>query len=159
MDSLRRSGTLDVSADGQYYCGRHYGEKVYPRCSGCDELIFAKEYTFAEEKSWHICKQGRQTYCIDCYMDKFARMCLACKNKIAPFDSRVSHKEFHWHANAACFKCKNCSMSLANQKFLLKMSMCSVAQTAKHNFSPVVPPEENLGPLILLYIIAYKLNV
>ncbi|KAI1732806.1 PET domain-containing protein [Ditylenchus destructor] len=40
--------------DGQYFCGRHYGEKVYPRCSGCDELIFAKEYTYAEEKSWHV---------------------------------------------------------------------------------------------------------
>lgn len=24
--------------DGQYFCGRHYGEKVYPRCSGCDEV-------------------------------------------------------------------------------------------------------------------------
>uniref|UniRef100_A0A915DLF4 LIM zinc-binding domain-containing protein n=1 Tax=Ditylenchus dipsaci TaxID=166011 RepID=A0A915DLF4_9BILA len=118
MDSLRRSGTLDVSADGQYYCGRHYGEKVYPRCSGCDELIFAKEYTFAEEKSWHV-----DHFCCfgcDLHLGGHRYMCLACKNKIAPFDSRVSHKEFHWHANAACFKCKNCSMSLANQKFLLK---------------------------------------
>ncbi|KAL3122989.1 hypothetical protein niasHT_008371 [Heterodera trifolii] len=40
--------------DGKYFCGRHYAERLYPRCFGCDELIFAREYTFAEEKSWHL---------------------------------------------------------------------------------------------------------
>lgn len=55
------------------------------------KLIFSKEYTFAEEKSWHIdhfCCFGcdkhlgghryitkeDQSYCIDCYMEKFARV-------------------------------------------------------------------------------------
>lgn len=137
--------------DGQYFCGRHYGEKIYPRCSGCDELIFAKEYTYAEEKSWHVdhfCCFGcdlqlggnryvskeDKPYCIECYMAKFARTCLYCKTKIAPFDSRVSHKDFHWHANAACFKCAYCSKSLANQKFLLKDENVFCCAECKTNF-------------------------
>uniref|UniRef100_A0A914DAH4 Uncharacterized protein n=1 Tax=Acrobeloides nanus TaxID=290746 RepID=A0A914DAH4_9BILA len=131
--------------DGQYHCGRHFGEQLFPRCSGCDELIFAKEYTFAEEKSWHvdhfccfgcdkhlaghryIVKEDRP-YCFDCYMDKFARTCHACNNKIAPFDIRVSHKDFHWHAHGKCFKCKICEKPLANQKFLIKNEeiFCSI---------------------------------
>jgi hypothetical protein len=31
--------------DGQYFCGRHYGEKVYPRCSGCDEVSSQSQAT------------------------------------------------------------------------------------------------------------------
>ncbi|TMS38500.1 hypothetical protein L596_005214 [Steinernema carpocapsae] len=76
--------------DNKYYCGRHYAEKIYPRCFGCDELIFAKEYTFAEDKSWHYehfscfgCDthlggyrylvKNDHPYCNTCYMNKFAK--------------------------------------------------------------------------------------
>nr|KAG5708422.1 hypothetical protein BaRGS_026149 [Batillaria attramentaria] len=40
--------------DGRIYCGRHYADQLYPRCSACDELIFAREYTQAEGRSWHV---------------------------------------------------------------------------------------------------------
>lgn len=89
----------------KYYCGRHYADQLYPRCAGCDEvlcsfdiffkfmfqLIFANEYTFAEEKSWHFdhfacykCdfKLGGSRYmtrdenpfCLDCYLKHFAKV-------------------------------------------------------------------------------------
>ncbi|PAV68524.1 hypothetical protein WR25_02972 [Diploscapter pachys] len=84
---------------GKYYCGRHFADQHYPRCSGCDELIFAREYTFAEEKSWHFdhfacfkcdlklgghryMTKDEQPHCIDCYMKYYAKVDLyPCKNK------------------------------------------------------------------------------
>uniref|UniRef100_A0A183CYT8 LIM zinc-binding domain-containing protein n=1 Tax=Gongylonema pulchrum TaxID=637853 RepID=A0A183CYT8_9BILA len=77
--------------DGVYYCGRHFGDSVYPRCSGCDELIFSKEYTFAEDKSWHLdhfCCFGcdmqlgghrymmkiEQPFCFNCYLNRYAKV-------------------------------------------------------------------------------------
>uniref|UniRef100_A0A915HY73 Testin n=1 Tax=Romanomermis culicivorax TaxID=13658 RepID=A0A915HY73_ROMCU len=79
--------------DSKIYCGRHFGNLLFPRCSGCDELIFAKEYTMAEERNWHVqhfccyncdthlggkryvCKH-EQPYCLDCYKLLFARLCV-----------------------------------------------------------------------------------
>ncbi|XP_047440188.1 LIM and cysteine-rich domains protein 1 isoform X2 [Mugil cephalus] len=31
------------------YCGRHYCQTVWPRCSGCDELIFCKSFLTAKD--------------------------------------------------------------------------------------------------------------
>ncbi|KAH7729250.1 PET domain-containing protein [Aphelenchoides avenae] len=107
--------------DGQYYCGRHYGEKVYPRCSGCDELIFAREYTFAEDKSWHVdhfccfgcdrhlcgleyVSRDDRPFCLSCFMDRFAKTCTGCQRKIKPSENRITHKDLHWHADGTCFK-------------------------------------------------------
>ncbi|KAK5985033.1 hypothetical protein GCK32_020077 [Trichostrongylus colubriformis] len=76
---------------GKYYCGRHFADLQYPRCAGCDELIFAREYTFAEEKSWHFdhfaclkcdfrlgghryMMKNDHPHCINCYMKHFARV-------------------------------------------------------------------------------------
>uniref|UniRef100_A0A3Q2QCB2 LIM and cysteine-rich domains 1 n=2 Tax=Fundulus heteroclitus TaxID=8078 RepID=A0A3Q2QCB2_FUNHE len=40
-------------------CGRHYCESVWPRCSGCDELIFCKSFITAKDgRTWH-----RQHHC------------------------------------------------------------------------------------------------
>ncbi|KAJ8301090.1 hypothetical protein KUTeg_020077 [Tegillarca granosa] len=36
------------------YCERHYADSIYPRCSACDEIIFAREYTQAEKQTWHV---------------------------------------------------------------------------------------------------------
>ncbi|KAK0399938.1 hypothetical protein QR680_003284 [Steinernema hermaphroditum] len=131
--------------DNQYYCGRHYAEKMYPRCFGCDELIFAKEYTLAEDKTWHFehfCCFGcdlqlgghryliknEHPFCITCYMNKFARTCHTCRNKIGPEMQRVSHKDMNWHSDPKCFRCKQCFKSLLHEKFLVKNdeTFCSV---------------------------------
>ncbi|XP_068605354.1 LIM and cysteine-rich domains protein 1 [Brachionichthys hirsutus] len=35
-------------------CGRHYGQTVWPRCSGCDELIFCQSFhSSADGRAWH----------------------------------------------------------------------------------------------------------
>ncbi|XP_038547972.1 LIM and cysteine-rich domains protein 1-like [Micropterus salmoides] len=35
-------------------CGRHYCQTVWPRCSGCDELIFCKSFHKAKDgRTWH----------------------------------------------------------------------------------------------------------
>ncbi|XP_038135569.1 LIM and cysteine-rich domains protein 1 [Cyprinodon tularosa] len=35
-------------------CGRHYCESVWPRCSGCDELIFCRSFRRAKDgRAWH----------------------------------------------------------------------------------------------------------
>ncbi|VDO82983.1 unnamed protein product [Soboliphyme baturini] len=77
--------------DGRILCGRHFGETVFPRCAACDELIFAKEYTQAENKSWHLkhfccfhCDKPLaghrymykldQPYCLICYAQLFAKV-------------------------------------------------------------------------------------
>ncbi|XP_028262757.1 LIM and cysteine-rich domains protein 1 isoform X2 [Parambassis ranga] len=36
------------------FCGRHYCQKVWPRCSGCDELIFCQSFLTAKDgRTWH----------------------------------------------------------------------------------------------------------
>uniref|UniRef100_A0A915CGD9 Uncharacterized protein n=1 Tax=Parascaris univalens TaxID=6257 RepID=A0A915CGD9_PARUN len=131
--------------DGCYYCGRHFGDLMYPRCSGCDELIFSKEYTYAEDKNWHFdhfCCFGcdmqlgghrymmrdEQPYCFGCYMSRFARTCHSCGAKIAPDQQRISFKHLHWHALERCFQCRNCGMVMLNKKFIMKNEevFCSV---------------------------------
>ncbi|KAM6947359.1 LIM and cysteine-rich domains protein 1 [Lycodopsis pacificus] len=41
------------------FCGRHYCQTVWPRCSGCDELIFCQSFHTAKDgRTWH-----RHHYC------------------------------------------------------------------------------------------------
>lgn len=36
------------------FCGRHYCQTLWPRCSGCDELIFCKSFHTAKDgQTWH----------------------------------------------------------------------------------------------------------
>ncbi|KAL3096450.1 hypothetical protein niasHT_008372 [Heterodera trifolii] len=64
-------------------------------------------------------------------MEKFARICLTCNDKIAPFVQRVSFGEMHWHADGRCFKCGYCNKSLSNEKFLLKETQPFCSSTCK----------------------------
>ncbi|KAL3982825.1 LIM domain family protein [Acanthocheilonema viteae] len=138
--------------NGIYYCGRHFGDSVYPRCSGCDELIFSKEYTFAEDKSWHLdhfCCFGcdmqlgghrymmkdEQPYCFNCYMERYAKTCRFCLIKIAPDQQRISFKDLHWHAGDDCFRCRYCSKVLLNQKFIVKNEEVFCSSECKRSFT------------------------
>ncbi|KAK6111193.1 LIM domain family protein [Brugia pahangi] len=137
--------------NGIYYCGRHFGDSVYPRCSGCDELIFSKEYTFAEDKSWHLdhfCCFGcdmqlgghrymmkdEQPYCFHCYMKRYAKTCRFCLIKIAPDQQRISFKDLHWHAGDNCFRCRYCNKVLLNQRFIVKNEEVFCSSECKRNF-------------------------
>ncbi|XP_056157889.1 LIM and cysteine-rich domains protein 1 [Lampris incognitus] len=52
-------------------CGRHYCQTVWPRCGGCDELIFCQSYhTGTDGQMWHhdhyccwLCGQSLDTPC------------------------------------------------------------------------------------------------
>lgn len=150
--------------DGFYYCGRHFGDSVYPRCAGCDELIFSKEYTFAEDKSWHLdhfccfgcdlplgghryMMKNDQPYCFTCYMEKFAKTCLSCGNKIAPDQQRISFHDLHWHASDQCFWCKNCEHVMLNQRFVVKNKdvFCSSDCRKKYQKAAANSTNENPG--------------
>ncbi|MFH4978099.1 hypothetical protein AB6A40_004808 [Gnathostoma spinigerum] len=137
--------------DGKYYCGRHFGDKMYPRCAGCDELIFSKEYTWAEESSWHydhFCCFGcdkqlgghrymlrkEQPYCFDCYTSRFARTCLTCGSKIAPDEQRISFKDQHWHARENCFRCRKCGIVLLNRRFVAKNGKVFCSSECKYHY-------------------------
>uniref|UniRef100_H2YE73 Testin n=1 Tax=Ciona savignyi TaxID=51511 RepID=H2YE73_CIOSA len=126
--------------DGKIYCGRHYCELHKPRCAACDELIFAPEYTQAEDCYWHLkhfccwhCDQplggknyvphDNQPVCIPCYEKTFAHTCSTCSEIIAPNTEWVTFEEHHWHANSNCFKCTQCSQSLVGKPCIPKGSM------------------------------------
>jgi len=123
--------------ESKLYCGRHYCEMMKPRCTACDELIFAQEYTQAEDCFWHLkhfcCWQcdeplggknyvphNSQPVCVPCYENQFAHTCLTCKEKIAPNTEWVTFEDYHWHASNSCFKCSQCSTSLVGQKCIPK---------------------------------------
>lgn len=138
--------------DGNIYCGRHYGELTRVRCAACDELIFTKEYTQAEGRSWHIkhfccyeCDKelGGQRYvakddhpyCLDCYGRKYAKVCNKCHDKIPPDAKRVTYKELHWHASEACFNCNKCIMNLLGKQFIFKNNNVFCSADCARSFS------------------------
>uniref|UniRef100_A0A0K0EGT8 LIM domain protein n=1 Tax=Strongyloides stercoralis TaxID=6248 RepID=A0A0K0EGT8_STRER len=135
----------------KYFCGRHYGEQIYSRCFGCDELIFQNEYTFAEGKNWHIehfccfncdmslgghkyCVKDEKPYCITCYMNKFAKKCETCNQKIPPDQERLTHSDLNWHATPECFKCFTCKKSLKNLPFMLKTNKLFCSGNCRNAF-------------------------
>ncbi|XP_057313445.1 testin-like isoform X2 [Hydractinia symbiolongicarpus] len=125
--------------DDKIYCGRHYGELTRVRCAACDELIFTKEYTQAENQNWHIkhfccfncdtalgghkyVAREEKPYCMKCYDQLFAKVCAACRQKIPADGKRVSYKESHWHATEDCFKCVTCKTPMLGHQFIYKDS-------------------------------------
>ena len=81
--------------NGKLYCGRHHAEKLKPRCSNCDEIIFCEECTEAEGLFWHThhfvcsscsCALGGQRYimrdqrpyCTKCFESDYGQKCYAC---------------------------------------------------------------------------------
>lgn len=138
--------------NGKYYCGRHYSDLLYPRCSGCDELIFAVEYTFAEDASWHFdhfacfkcdfklggsryMTKENNPYCLDCYLNTFAKTCDTCKNKIGPDEKRLNYNDVHWHAKKDCFQCAHCTCDLIGKKFIMKNQNLFCSSTCRVDFN------------------------
>ncbi|XP_066934592.1 testin-like isoform X1 [Clytia hemisphaerica] len=123
--------------DGKIFCGRHYGEITRVRCAACDELIFTKEYTQAEDQNWHlqhfcclkcdkmlggqkyVARDGKP-YCMGCYDTTFAKTCQTCKQRIAADAKRVSYKDANWHASEECFRCLACSEPMLGKQFIYK---------------------------------------
>uniref|UniRef100_A0A8C6SV90 Prickle homolog 1b n=1 Tax=Neogobius melanostomus TaxID=47308 RepID=A0A8C6SV90_9GOBI len=118
-------------------CGRHHAELVKPRCSSCDEIIFADECTEAEGRHWHmkhfacfecgtmlggqryIMKDGRP-FCCGCFESLYAEYCEACGENIGVDHAQMTYEGVHWHATDQCFCCAQCKTSLLGCPFLPK---------------------------------------
>ncbi|CAG5957762.1 unnamed protein product [Menidia menidia] len=121
--------------DGKIHCGRHHAELLKPRCSACDEIIFADECTEAEGRHWHmkhfscfecetmlggqryIMKDGRP-YCCGCFESLYAEYCEACGEHIGVDHAQMTYDGLHWHATESCFSCVQCKSSLLGCPFL-----------------------------------------
>lgn len=125
------------------------------------QLIFAREFTEAEGRSWHkkhfccfecekvlggqkyIMKQDRP-YCCSCYEQRFAQYCHTCGDIIGVDDDQLSKGDLHWHANDRCFSCFTCGISLVGSPFMPKddeiycSALCSRASPHVH-MNPEVP--------------------
>ncbi|XP_077399920.1 prickle-like protein 1b [Vanacampus margaritifer] len=132
--------------NGKILCGRHHAEITKPRCSSCDEIIFADECTEAEGQHWHmkhfacfecgtmlggqryIMKDGRP-YCCGCFESLYAEYCEACGENIGVDHAQMTYEGGHWHATDECFCCAQCKTSLLGCPFLPKQGRiyCSKA--------------------------------
>ncbi|NP_001082157.1 prickle-like protein 1-A isoform X1 [Xenopus laevis] len=123
--------------DGKIHCGRHHAELLKPRCSACDEIIFADECTEAEGRHWHmnhfccyecetvlggqryIMKDGRP-FCCGCFESHYAEYCESCGEHIGVDHAQMTYDGQHWHATETCFSCAQCKVSLLGCPFLPK---------------------------------------
>ncbi|XP_041833941.1 prickle-like protein 1b isoform X2 [Melanotaenia boesemani] len=132
--------------NGKILCGRHHAELLKPRCSSCDEIIFADECTEAEGRHWHmkhfacfecgtmlggqryIMKDGRP-FCCGCFESLYAEYCEACGENIGVDHAQMTYEGVHWHATDQCFCCAQCKTSLLGCPFLPKQGRiyCSKA--------------------------------
>ncbi|KAM6895905.1 LOW QUALITY PROTEIN: prickle-like protein 1b [Xenentodon cancila] len=132
--------------NGKLLCGRHHAELLKPRCSSCDEIIFADECTEAEGRHWHmkhfacfecgtmlggqryIMKDGRP-FCCGCFESLYAEYCEACGENIGVDHAQMTYEGVHWHATDQCFCCAQCKTSLLGCPFLPKQGRiyCSKA--------------------------------
>ncbi|XP_062860246.1 prickle-like protein 1b [Trichomycterus rosablanca] len=123
--------------NGRIYCGRHHAELLKPRCSACDEIIFADECTEAEGHHWHInhfscfecetvlgglryiMKDGH-AFCCGCFESLYSEYCEACGESIGVDSAQMTYEGMHWHATDKCFCCAHCKTSLLGCPFLPK---------------------------------------
>ncbi|XP_057313279.1 testin-like [Hydractinia symbiolongicarpus] len=132
--------------ENKIYCGRHYGEIFKARCKACDELIFSKEYTNADNANWHQrhftcfeCNKQlgncnyvsvfQQPYCLPCYHDSVAERCFACDLPIDVDSERFVLDNMSWHIDSSCFSCQQCRKILEDITFVVenKKVFCSDA--------------------------------
>ncbi|XP_058163805.1 prickle-like protein 1 [Dasypus novemcinctus] len=132
--------------DGKIHCGRHHAELLKPRCSACDEIIFADECTEAEGRHWHmqhfcclecgavlggqryIMKDGRP-FCCACFESLYAEYCETCGEHIGVDHAQMTYDGQHWHATEACFSCAQCKASLLGCPFLPKQGQIYCSKT------------------------------
>ncbi|XP_065272797.1 prickle-like protein 1 [Emys orbicularis] len=132
--------------DGKIHCGRHHAELLKPRCSACDEIIFADECTEAEGRHWHmkhfcclecdtilggqryIMKDGRP-FCCGCFESLYAEYCETCGEHIGVDHAQMTYDGQHWHATETCFSCAQCKASLLGCPFLPKQGQIYCSKT------------------------------
>ncbi|XP_036387737.1 prickle-like protein 2b [Megalops cyprinoides] len=139
--------------EGKIYCGRHHAERLKPRCSACDEIIFADECTEAEGRHWHmkhfccfecetvlggqryIMKEGRP-YCCNCFESLYAEYCDSCGEHIGIDQGQMTYDGQHWHATESCFCCARCKKSLLGRPFLPKQGQIFCSRSCSMGEDP-----------------------
>eukprot|EP00092_Neocalanus_flemingeri_P020518 GFUD01022231.1.p1 GENE.GFUD01022231.1~~GFUD01022231.1.p1 ORF type:complete len:519 (+),score=136.93 GFUD01022231.1:269-1825(+) len=120
------------SKNGEYYCETCYVDKFGKKCAECAKVILGEGLRFGNEsyhkdcfncsKCSHSVEQGSvhsikgKPVCTSCYELQFQEMCFACKLQVS---EGLKFREERFHQE--CFKCKTCSLNLADKKgdFLL----------------------------------------
>lgn len=118
--------------ENKTYCVKHYGEKCWPRCNACEELIFNARYINALDKNWHeehfscwkcekpitqrryVLHKG-QSYCVSCYERQYTINCEKCEKSISVNSKELVHNDKHWHED--CFQCTACGELLVNKQY------------------------------------------
>ncbi|XP_051949859.1 prickle-like protein 2 [Xyrauchen texanus] len=139
--------------DCKIYCGRHHAERLKPRCSACDEIIFADECTEAEGRHWHmkhfccyeceaplggqryIMREG-QPHCCNCFESLYAEYCDACGEHIGIDQGQMAYEGQHWHATEECFSCACCHQSLLGRPFLPKQGLIYCSRLCSQGDKP-----------------------
>lgn len=120
--------------DGEIYCGRDFAKiRGIPRCHGCDELIFTKEYCLTHHKTYHIkhyccyncdlplvgqkfVMEGEQPFCFACFESVKADTCANCHRVIRAEERGLTLNGFHFHVTDECFACSVCRKPLLGGK-------------------------------------------
>ncbi|XP_011499777.1 PREDICTED: testin [Ceratosolen solmsi marchali] len=130
---------------GKLYCGRDLANHLeMPRCFACDELIFVREYTVAENHNYHVkhfccwdcdiplagkqyISENDRPLCLPCYQKNYAKTCNTCNNIIAANQQGVTIKNLNFHATDYCFCCFICKKSLLGGQIAVKRNkpLCS----------------------------------
>ncbi|XP_020911152.1 uncharacterized protein LOC110248926 isoform X3 [Exaiptasia diaphana] len=140
--------------DSKVYCGRHHAESLKPRCSACDEIIFAEQCTEAEDLCWHVqhfscfecdsplggmryVMRDNRPFCCHCFESLYAEFCDSCGEPIEPDASQMAHNGQHWHANTQCFSCYTCGKPLLGLPFLPKSGEIYCSPECSHGIHPI----------------------
>jgi formylmethanofuran dehydrogenase subunit E len=124
-----------ITREQQPVCMPCYDAKFAQRCSQCKEVIRQGGVTY-KNGTWHkecfICTKctkqlaglkfitkENQPFCMDCYVDSFAKKCCMCTKPILGIGEKgckfISFDERHWHSE--CFNCLQCKANLVGKGF------------------------------------------
>lgn len=132
VDDAQLADLVYFLHENNLYCGRHWAEKIKPRCYACEELIYTGEYTKAMEQTWHVdhfccfeCEEkltgkkyiiiNNHPYCQLCYNESIANTCFKCEEPISPECKDMFVKNRHYHKE--CLTCSQCKKPLESQTF------------------------------------------
>jgi hypothetical protein len=109
-------------------------ERENPKCSRCSQTLLNSKIVVAAGKKCHVncflcngCNKslvgskfkldpsGQTEYCLDCYADRFAPSCAACRMPISGDYYNVEGSDYH----KDCLHCSVCSDSLVNAAIYL----------------------------------------
>ena len=133
---------------GNVYCARDFAAIAkIPRCGACDELIFALEYTGAEDKVWHLkhfccweCDRplaghkyisvDGQPHCLHCYQTKHGKVSYKIKRNLKVLENSYQR----------CYSYSSCVKRAANTSTPKTSGCCWIRSTGTLDPNAFVAP-------------------